>query len=196
VAVQAASLSIVGGYAGALNANFDLTAETGVSGGDAVTIFDSGNIGGLQINFAPTDIKLEFLGSGASWTNKFVDLNLGGGDVFNNKVNVVGDTATFTQLAAGFLDVMFTTNAGTPNIADDGSALNGGAIDAGLTMAIYDYADGSYLMLFGDGAGDADWDDLAVRVSVVPLPPAMLLFGGALMGMGWLARRRKQALSA
>lgn len=32
-----------------------------------------------------------------------------------------------------------------------------------------------------------------VRISAVPLPPAMLLFGAALAGLGWLGRRRKAA---
>ncbi|MCG8492780.1 MAG: VPLPA-CTERM sorting domain-containing protein, partial [Sneathiellales bacterium] len=30
-----------------------------------------------------------------------------------------------------------------------------------------------------------------VRISAVPLPPAVLLFGAALAGLGWLGRRRK-----
>ncbi len=33
------------------------------------------------------------------------------------------------------------------------------------------------------------------NVSAVPLPPAMLLFAGALGGLGWLSRRRKKAQS-
>ena len=35
-----------------------------------------------------------------------------------------------------------------------------------------------------------------VQISAVPLPPAMLLFGGAMLGLGWLSRRRKAAASA
>ena len=34
------------------------------------------------------------------------------------------------------------------------------------------------------------------QASVVPLPPALLLFGTALGGMGWLSRRRKESATA
>ncbi len=33
-----------------------------------------------------------------------------------------------------------------------------------------------------------------VRISAVPLPPAVLLFGAALAGLGWVGRRRKTGL--
>lgn len=47
--------------------------------------------------------------------------------------------------------------------------------------------------LFGIGAiGKFDNFYLAsATVTAVPLPPAMALFGGAVLGLGWLARRRK-----
>lgn len=47
--------------------------------------------------------------------------------------------------------------------------------------------------LFGIGAiGKHDDFKLAsITVTAVPLPPALALFGGAVLGLGWLARRRK-----
>ena len=38
---------------------------------------------------------------------------------------------------------------------------------------------------------DAEFYLGGVQVSAVPLPPAVLLFGAALFGLGWLGRRRK-----
>ena len=55
-------------------------------------------------------------------------------------------------------------------------------IDATTAIALFD--DG--------GAGpDRDYDDIVMKISVapVPLPPAILLFGTALAGLGWLRRR-------
>jgi hypothetical protein len=34
-----------------------------------------------------------------------------------------------------------------------------------------------------------------VQISVVPLPPAALLFGGALAGLGWISRRRRKTMA-
>lgn len=39
----------------------------------------------------------------------------------------------------------------------------------------------------------ADTDFYLANVSAVPLPPAVLLFGASLLGLGWLGRRRKSA---
>lgn len=57
------------------------------------------------------------------------------------------------------------------------------AADADVTINFW--ADGSENTLGGY------LDD--VRISAVPLPPAVLLFGASLLGLGWLGRRRKQA---
>lgn len=54
---------------------------------------------------------------------------------------------------------------------------------------------GDYTLEFWAGGEDDKLggyiDD--VQISAVPLPPAMLLFGGAMLGLGWLSRRRKAA---
>ncbi|MFT6559150.1 PEP-CTERM sorting domain-containing protein [Sneathiella sp.] len=52
--------------------------------------------------------------------------------------------------------------------------------------------------LFGIGAigYNDDFKIASVTVSAVPLPPAMALFGAAMVGLGWLSRRRKSALKA
>ncbi len=76
--------------------------------------------------------------------------------------------------------------------AHGGQEAENGSIDNPLAIAFSAIsADGkSVIALFGDGAGDHDYDDMAIRISVVPLPPALLLFGGALLGLAWLGRKR------
>lgn len=47
----------------------------------------------------------------------------------------------------------------------------------------------------GDTAGRIDWEQQVLNVSAVPLPPAMIAFTTAMLGIGLLARRRKKAAS-
>jgi hypothetical protein len=53
---------------------------------------------------------------------------------------------------------------------------------AGLTGTVFEF---SYV--------DTQFYLEAITVSAVPLPPALLLFGAALAGLGWIGRRRKQS---
>ncbi|WP_025899754.1 hypothetical protein [Sneathiella glossodoripedis] len=57
---------------------------------------------------------------------------------------------------------------------------------------------GSYLyVILRDASNSPDGFDVkSVSVSVVPLPPAVALFGAALGMMGWVARRKRKALAA
>ena len=57
---------------------------------------------------------------------------------------------------------------------------------------------GSYLyVILKDASTSPDgFDVIGVSVSTVPLPPAILLFGAALGGMGLLGRRRKKLQAA
>lgn len=53
-------------------------------------------------------------------------------------------------------------------------------------------------MLFGVGAKDGN-DEFRIKsisVTAVPLPSSVLLFGGALLGMGWLSRRKLKSVTA
>lgn len=62
----------------------------------------------------------------------------------------------------------------------------------------YNFAAGYISDLFGIGARASN-DEFTIKsltVTAVPLPPAVLLFGGALVGLGWLTRRRKLAAQA
>ncbi|WP_169546224.1 hypothetical protein [Sneathiella aquimaris] len=72
----------------------------------------------------------------------------------------------------------------------DGSPILGGmsldpadwGLFAGLTGTVFEF---SYV--------DTQFYLEAITVSAVPLPPALLLFGAALAGLGWIGRRRKQS---
>ena len=62
--------------------------------------------------------------------------------------------------------------------------LNASFLSAGTTV----------LTVTGNSTGNGGSYDF--EASVVPLPPALLLFGTALGGMGWLSRRRKASATA
>jgi len=184
---RAMTLSLSGaGVAGAIPlVGFDLGAETGLNPGDAITIFDSGNVGGISLDSA-ANVVFTFLGSEAANSNAFdADGNAG---VFTAGT-AVGTSASF-DLGAGLLNFVFTTLAG--------SATNGGPFGAGLSIAFADLGDGSFIALFGDGAGDSDRDDFAVKIAVsaVPLPAAVWLFLSAILGLVSFTRIRRDQKTA
>jgi hypothetical protein len=94
---------------------------------------------------------------------------------------------------AVLLNFIFHTNSNA------GSVANGANVDNHLgnqntpNFFVSTLLDSSIVLWLDDaGAGpDRDYDDMVVRVSEVPLPPALLLFGSALLGMNWLRRRRE-----
>lgn len=192
---NAATLSIVGGTDATLPAasggddGFSLTGSTGLVAGTTVKAFDStnSNTQGLMLSEA-ANIRFTYLGHEANFENMAIELAFG--ILFNNKTSTIGDFADsyVTPDANGLLPFKFTTDGGgTP-----AEAVNGDITDP-LSIAFYYISDKEVIALFGDGYGDTDFDDLAVRISVVPLPPALALFGAALFGLGWLGRRRKTA---
>ncbi|WP_037492548.1 VPLPA-CTERM sorting domain-containing protein [Sneathiella glossodoripedis] len=192
VSANAATLSIVGGTSVNLPGNFSESplAATGLQVGDTVTAFDSSNSSseGLALS-GSTQVRFEYLGKEAGYTNRAIELG-GFGILFNTNTASVGDsvTVTLSPNANGLLPFKFSTSGGgTPADAENGNITNP------LAIAFSSITNNSVVALFGDGAGDHDFDDMAIRISVVPLPPALLLFGGALIGLGWIGRRRKAA---
>ncbi len=190
--VNAATLSLIGGTSGVtLPSNFSGASHlslTGLTAGvDQVTTFDSSNPNqGLALS-ASSKIRFDYLGKEAGYTNQAIEL-AGFGILFNTNTSAPGSSVT-VQLAPnifGLLPFKFTTSGGGGQEAENGS------IDNPLAIAFSAISvDGkSVIALFGDGAGDHDYDDMAIRISVVPLPPALLLFGGALLGLAWLGRKR------
>jgi len=179
---RAMTLSLdAGGIAGTIPlSGFSLTAETGLSGGDPITIFDSTTgAAGLQLS-SPAQVEFTFLGIEADATNAFDVL---GGEVFTGG-SAPGISSTF-GLAGGLLDFAFRSTIG-------GTAANG-AIAAGISIAFADLGDGSFIALFNDGGTDGDFDDFAVKIAVspVPLPPAVWLFISAILGLVSFTRIRR-----
>ena len=175
---HALTLSLVGGNAAAVPATFDLNAETGLSTGSPLRVltsandFDSSGANGLFLDGA-ANLAFEFLGSEAASQNTFSVPGLG--QLFTN----AGGATKTAPFAAGIAPFSFATEDGAQE------ADNAGSIFAGLSIAFAAISPTSVVLLFGDGGGDSDFDDLAVRISVssVPLPPAVWLFLSAILGL-------------
>ncbi|MFT6556631.1 hypothetical protein [Sneathiella sp.] len=195
MAAHAATLSLVGGQSGVtLPSNFSGASHLQLTGlqanVDQVTVFNSTNTNeGLALS-GPATVRFDYLGKEAGYINKAIEL-AGFGILFSTDSDLPGTssvTVSLTPNANGLLPFKFTTSGGGGQEAENGN------IDNPLAIAFSALSnDGrSIIALFGDGAGDHDFDDMAIRISVVPLPPALLLFGGALLGLGWLGRRKNQ----
>ncbi|MCG8493375.1 MAG: hypothetical protein MI743_17265 [Sneathiellales bacterium] len=191
---HAATLSLLGGQSGVtLPANFSGASHlplTGLNAGvDQVTVFNSTNDNEGLVLSGPSAVRFDYLGKEAGYLNKAIEL-AGLGVLFSTNSSIAGVSSVTVQLAPGtngLLPFKFTTSGGGGQEAENGNIENPLAIAFSQISA-----DGkSIIALFGDGAGDHDYDDMAIRISVVPLPPALLMFAGALLGLGWLSRGRK-----
>ncbi len=135
-------------------------------------------------------VTYTFLGSEAGNTNYAAQM----GSTFFTKGSPFGATFTVAD-NAGLLDFGFGTTA--PNsrvslIRNDGVADPAQSNYAIGYSAIFN-GGASVLVFFDDiAAGDRDFDDMAMRIDVapVPVPAAGLLLAGALAGFGALRRRR------
>ena len=188
---HAAILSVTGGGASTIPAGFDLTAQTGLTVGDPILTFNSGTAAGLGLEIDVSDtLTFEYLGSEAANTNT---ISSGGSEIFSTATASVGDTALVPAIGgADFLvDFIFASGGG-------GTAANGGPIDSPLSFAFAAISNSSVIVLFGDGAGDQDFDDMAVRISVsqVPLPPAVWLLISAILGLVSFSRIRRKGTQA
>jgi len=187
--------------AGAPNGGFNPAGWTnpdGVGQGSPITYFDS-STGGLGLKVSPTTnqtLRFTYLGKEAGYTNTSYIIGFNGDTLFNTGTSAYGDTKTVVfngTITAGLVPFEFHASTGD-------SARNGGPISAGLRIAFSDIFANAYSALgtvyafFDDGGAgpDHDYDDLVMRISVVPVPPALLLFGSGLAGLGLLARRRRQ----
>ena len=201
-AVSAASLSIVGGTdvvlsgAGSDLHNPDYTALAAIDPslvptvGAGDTIKNFGNMGeafdgtnGLNLSDSRR-LRIMFLGKHANATNTIFDID---GNSLSNK-GAAGATIEAID-DPDWVDIVFQTlrNTGPETITN-----NVGQTDPRLSMGFYQENSKNVLAFFGDGRGDTDWDDMVVRISIVPLPAGGLLLLTALGGFA-AVRRKKTA---
>lgn len=203
-----ASLSVRNGVSTTIGDNFDLTAETGLTADSDILMMPSGiqNGGsGLYLEGNASTVRFEFLGASTESDVESVSLrsfapNAGG--VLSSKSSETGDMIEIFDVSSGYIP-FFATSTVTPPCVVSGEIslcimymffqMNGSMTSSGdyNMVAFAEETGNSVIALFGNSTGDLGIDDLAVRISVVPLPPALVLFGGALLGLGWIARRRK-----
>ena len=181
VGAQASSLAISGGTA---------ITFAGYNGQPASVTgtYTSGHLGTL-IALAGGTFSATYLGQESGYLNQFKFLEVGGLKL--TELDALGKTISM-QVDAGVLGFKFKDNHG-------GEVINGGvssgyssfAILAGQSNA---YGNFDYILGFNDSfGGDADYDDfvVGVRLSPVPLPAAVWLFGSALVGFMFVSNRRR-----
>lgn len=204
---SAASLSLTGsGYSagtiGSTGASFDLVnpTYTALSGGvgdigDSISILGGAvknATNGLSLS-GPGKVTFTYLGSEAGYQNRSVNL-LSATTIFANQgVSAVGDLVS-ALFPAGLLAFSYESGNGS-GIANNGGAFNTTPANIGIAFSQLFNASRSVLVFFDDdGAGpDRDFDDLAMRIDVapVPVPAAGLLLAAAIGGLGAAARRRR-----
>lgn len=163
-----------------------------------ITVFDAAHEGGVWLNGA-ADLKYTYIGKEAGSTNASSTSSL---DKFFITGDYGGSSATrhdsmieTSQSYAGFLDFSFeglATCCVLPGIFTNGEG-NSGA-NGGLSLAVAILNPSTLYLMFGDGYGDADFDDMVVKVeamSAVPVPASIWLFGTALLGFIGISRRTK-----
>ncbi|MDH3218273.1 MAG: VPLPA-CTERM sorting domain-containing protein [Gammaproteobacteria bacterium] len=207
---KAATLSLIGGAVDYVPWNWNPSPTApGLSVGNTIQTFNAAQAAvgeGIAID-ANANIVYTYIGKEAGSTNLFAGSDVRSDSIF--PAFLTGFTAPGTTIAttgsSGLLDFSFV-GLGTCCV-DPGAFINGGGsfgFDAGLnlddsnlglSLAVAMISPSSAYLMFGDGFGDADYDDMVVRVDVsaVPLPAAVWLFGTALIGLVGLGKRRKTA---
>ena len=174
----------VGGQPLSFNEDGISLAARGFMGVNPTHAYLDGSIGGNTAGLGVCSTGLD----GDGECNIASDDNVTQGEmlqlVFDTKVSI--DAISFKDSN----HLLTNIQGGTLDLSIDGSALGSFSIDpsdwdsafAGLMGTVFEF---TYV--------DAQFYLETVTVSAVPLPPALILFGAALAGLGALSRRRKQS---
>lgn len=173
--------------------------------GDAGIEVQTGNVGGATAIEGVNKVELDSNGQTNTNSGMYQSLALTAGSyevtfkylgrTSNDGTNGIHYGAQLTSALSAPVD---RTDFNPGGIAfGDVTGTYAGTFNGGLwTMVSYLFTIGSdadvTLAFWAGGADDTLGgyiDD--VQISAVPLPPAVLLFGAAMMGLGWVSRRRK-----
>ncbi len=181
-AASAASLTVLGGSNFVLPLNYSLNDKTGPSlvSGDTVR-----RNGALHLS-GPAKVTFAYLGSEADYSNRF-SIN---SQSFHNKS---GANAPFTlRLDAGKIDFRFRTDDGNRSVRNGDSS---GYYNSIALFLDSNNPHGVIALLNDWSTSDKDYDDMAVRMTVapVPLPAAAWLLVAGVGGLRLAARRRRRA---
>lgn len=158
-----------------LPAEFDLTKMV------------TGAAGALSLTSVPASLTFTYLGSEAGHTNLALSVYTPSGGLFSNAFSAIGAAFTISSpaLTTGPVHFAFVDTASPVLLA-----VNGGLNAASIGYIKSSTNPNAWLLAFNDRGGDADFDDMVVRVTAVPEPGtyAMLLAGLGLLG--YMARRR------
>ena len=197
-----AALIISPGFSGSIGAGNDVINTT-----FGVDTF-AGDFGSSISQTGFSNLKYDLLGFEAGYANKYRSFDPTGG-VFrtedfapDNNVaapSIAAPLASFTSAGVnGILDFKFSVNGGASSVHNEDNF--GNTIWAFFGFAVPNFfanqlEDGSVVLWLDDaGAGpDRDYDDMVIRISEVPLPPALPLFLVGLASLAWWRRKQRSA---
>jgi len=198
-----AEIIVQGGNGG--STTFPLNSVLGDSSGGV-----AGGYGAELVNTGTTTLKFEFVGSEAGRPNTFY---VNGAEVFSTETSAIGDVFYATFTTEDLLDFSFATvpdpskaaywagrsptveNGANPEYDTDAVApFDMGSVTFFVGYGSSKLGDGLYLA-FDDQpytSDDDNHDDLVIRVTEVPEPSTLALFGLGLAGFGFAAARRNK----